>query len=1148
MIWNYDTQTLVKSIEVSSLPVRDAKFVVRKQWILTSSDDMMIRVFNYNTIEKITSFEAHTDYIRHLEVHPSLPCVLSCADDMSIKMWDWEKGWSCTQVFDGHGHYVMMVKFNPKDTNTFASASLDRTVRVWGLGSSHAHFALDGHERGVNCVDYYPGGDKPYLLSGSDDRTVKIWDYQTKAILHTFDGHGNNLTAVLFHPRLPLIISACEDGAVRMWHATTYRAETTLNYGMERAWSLAALKSANKVAIGYDEGTMVVRLGHDTPIASMDQSGKIIWAINHEVQTASVKSIVSEMGLQDGEKLPLPARELGSCEVYPQKIRHNSNGRFVSVCGDSEYIIYTSQQLRNKAYGYGLDFAWSPLGTGDYVVRESINKITLFRNFKEYKSDKPRVCSAEGLFGGVGAIGIKGNECVAMYDWEEMRLIRKIDVMVKNVYWSESGNLVVLACEKHFFVLAYNKDLVTEAFANGTNHPEDGVDGSFELLHEISEKICTGVWVGDCFLYTNSTKRLNYYVGGEVMSLAHLEQKSYILGYLPRENLIFLMDKMKNVYSFTVSLVMLEYQTAVVRKDFESANSILPNIPQDQMDLVARFLESQGYKEEALALSTDPDQKFDLAVQLAKLDVAREIMLNEIESVQYQKPQQAGSTAELSIEMQHKWKQLGDLALNDFQFDLAEECALRADDFSLLLILYTSRGDGAGLEKVARLATDKRRFNVAFLCRLLLNQTSECVEVLKETERVPEAAFFARSYCPSKLGLVMNQWREDLASVSIRAAKALADPTQNSELFENLDFALQAEKEIAARSVINKSAQDYEEWQTLLDSQTALETILSGSFHGNLDGQKSLPPSESKRLVNSGHDILRGDEAVDVAVPSNSATDKFCFTDSSEASVRNHGTSGDAHARVEQNFQEYAEAEAKAKAEQAAQEHAEFEARASAEQEAVERAEFEARASAEHEARERAEYEARAKAEHEAREHAEYEARAKAEHEAREHAEYEIRARAEQEARVRAEAKAIAKAEQEARERAEFEVRARVEQEARELAEFEARTRAEQEARVRAEAEAKAKAEQEAQERAEFEARASVEQEARERAEFEARARVEQEARVRAEAEAKAKAEQEARECAELTRAFEQSPSNLLDYESGVSELQFEDDDDWGEM
>ena len=49
---------------------------------------------------------------------------------MSIKLWNWEKNWACQQVFEGHTHYVMQIVINPKDNNTFATASLDRTVKV----------------------------------------------------------------------------------------------------------------------------------------------------------------------------------------------------------------------------------------------------------------------------------------------------------------------------------------------------------------------------------------------------------------------------------------------------------------------------------------------------------------------------------------------------------------------------------------------------------------------------------------------------------------------------------------------------------------------------------------------------------------------------------------------------------------------------------------------------------------------------------------------------------------------------------------------------------------------------------------------------------------------------------------------------------
>lgn len=52
---------------------------------------MHIRVYNYNTMEKVYEFEAHTDYIRSIAVHPTLPYVLSSSDDMFIKLWDWDK-------------------------------------------------------------------------------------------------------------------------------------------------------------------------------------------------------------------------------------------------------------------------------------------------------------------------------------------------------------------------------------------------------------------------------------------------------------------------------------------------------------------------------------------------------------------------------------------------------------------------------------------------------------------------------------------------------------------------------------------------------------------------------------------------------------------------------------------------------------------------------------------------------------------------------------------------------------------------------------------------------------------------------------------------------------------------------------------------
>lgn len=89
---------------------------------------------------------------------------------------------------------------------------------------------------------------------------MKIWDYQNKAIVQTLEGHAQNVTAVAFHPELPIILTGSEDGTVKIWHSSTYRLETTLNYGLERVWSIAHIRGSNDIGIGFDEGSVMIKV------------------------------------------------------------------------------------------------------------------------------------------------------------------------------------------------------------------------------------------------------------------------------------------------------------------------------------------------------------------------------------------------------------------------------------------------------------------------------------------------------------------------------------------------------------------------------------------------------------------------------------------------------------------------------------------------------------------------------------------------------------------------------------------------------------------------------------------------------------------------------------------------------------------------
>ncbi|KAF5530069.1 Coatomer subunit beta [Fusarium napiforme] len=788
-IWSHETQQIVKTFELTDVPVRAGRFIARKNWIVCGSDDFQLRVYNYNTSEKITSFEAHPDYIRAIAVHPTQPFVLTASDDMTIKLWDWEKGWKCVQVFEGHGHYVMGLAINPKDTNTFASACLDRTVKIWSLGSSTPNFTLEAHEtKGVNHVDYYPHSDKPYLLTTSDDRTVKIWDYTTKSLIATLEGHTNNVSFACYHPELPVIISGSEDGTIRIWHANTYRFEQSLNYSLERAWCVSYQKGKQGVAVGFDDGAVVVKLGREEPAVSMDASGKLIWARHNEVVSSIIKgggmyiyplpveqANKTDASIKDNEPISLPTKDLGTCEVYPQTLIHSPNGRFVAVCGDGEYIIYTALAWRNKAFGSALDFAWaSKDNSNDFAIRESAMSVKIFKNFQEKIGGLDVGFQAERLHGGV-LLGVTGQGGVSFFDWATGGLVRRIEVEPKQVYWSDSGELVTIACEDTFYVLRFSRENYVEA-VQSDQVEEDGVEAAFEVITDISESVRTGEWIGDCFIYTNSTNRLNYLVGDQTYTVSHFDKAQYILGYIQRDSRIYLADKDVNVTSFGLSLPVLEYQTLVLREDMETAAELLPTIPHDQLNKIARFLEGQGHKELALEVATDPEHKFELALALNELAIALDLARE--------------------ADADHKWKTVGDAALSAWDVTLAAECFTHAKDLGSLLLLHSSTGDRDGLAALAAQAQEAGSHNVAFSCQWLLGNIEACTKILTETGRLAEAVLFSQTYQPSLTVPVVHEWKDNLEkNKKGRVAKLIGVPGEDDELFPEWDEWLKLEKE-----------------------------------------------------------------------------------------------------------------------------------------------------------------------------------------------------------------------------------------------------------------------------------------------------------------------------------------------------------------
>jgi coatomer subunit beta' len=177
-LFNYETQTLEKTFEVSKDRLRSGLFIENRNWAVFTGDDKKIRAFNYNTQEKIFEIEEHSDFVRDLLYIEKLDTLVSCSDDHSIITFKIQaRSLQKINHLKEHKHFVMCVAGNPKESQVFASASLDGTLKLWNVNSSNSHMTLSGHKSGVNCVAFF-SGDRALLLSGGDDKSVILWNYQ----------------------------------------------------------------------------------------------------------------------------------------------------------------------------------------------------------------------------------------------------------------------------------------------------------------------------------------------------------------------------------------------------------------------------------------------------------------------------------------------------------------------------------------------------------------------------------------------------------------------------------------------------------------------------------------------------------------------------------------------------------------------------------------------------------------------------------------------------------------------------------------------------------------------------------------------------------------------------------------------------------
>ncbi|KAL2313842.1 U3 snoRNP-associated protein Utp13 [Schizosaccharomyces pombe] len=257
------------------------------------SNTEFIDVISTDGTQVFGVLEGHTDIVLTLDSSEDGVWLATGAKDNTVRLWNLnieDNVYKCIHVFTGHTASVTAVALGPLDVNGYptflASSSQDRTLKRFNLGSqlnksdfsNRAVWTIKAHDRDVNAIQVSKDGR--IIASASQDKTIKLWDSSTGEVVGVLRGHRRGVWACSFNPFSRQLASGSGDRTIRIWNVDTQQCVQTLEGHTGAILKLIYISQGTQVVSAAADGLVKVwSLSSGECVATLDNHEDRVWAL-----------------------------------------------------------------------------------------------------------------------------------------------------------------------------------------------------------------------------------------------------------------------------------------------------------------------------------------------------------------------------------------------------------------------------------------------------------------------------------------------------------------------------------------------------------------------------------------------------------------------------------------------------------------------------------------------------------------------------------------------------------------------------------------------------------------------------------------------------------------------------------------------------